>query len=68
MALDTMVLNIPNSVMITIAAAAAWNQALEPLDKRLSKFIGGNPIRLDGKPRASGLLDTVSFSSHTSQC
>jgi acid phosphatase len=33
---------------------------LEPLDKKLSKYIGGNPIRVDGKPRASGILDTVS--------
>ncbi|KAI0634864.1 phosphoglycerate mutase-like protein [Trametes polyzona] len=41
------------------AAAAAWNTTLEPLDKKLSKFIGGNPIRLDGKPRASGILDTI---------
>jgi len=41
------------------AAAATWNQTLEPLDKKLSKYINGNPIRLDGKPRASGILDTV---------
>ncbi|CAL1708943.1 unnamed protein product [Somion occarium] len=41
------------------AAAAAWNSTLEPLDKRVSKYLGGNPIRLDGKPRASGVLDTV---------
>ncbi|KAI0777216.1 phosphoglycerate mutase-like protein [Trametes elegans] len=41
------------------AAAAAWNTTLEPLDKKLSKYIGGNPIRLDGQPRASGILDTV---------
>ncbi|KAI0371258.1 phosphoglycerate mutase-like protein [Pilatotrama ljubarskyi] len=41
------------------AAAAAWNSTLAPLDKKLSKYIGGNPIRLDGKPRASGILDTI---------
>ncbi|KZT28102.1 phosphoglycerate mutase-like protein [Neolentinus lepideus HHB14362 ss-1] len=41
------------------AAAAAWNHTLEPLDKKVSKYIGGNPIRIDGKPRASGILDTV---------
>ncbi|KAI8986698.1 phosphoglycerate mutase-like protein [Trametes punicea] len=41
------------------AAAAAWNSTLQPLDKKLSKYIGGNPIRLDGKPRASGILDTI---------
>ncbi|KAK7683555.1 hypothetical protein QCA50_013390 [Cerrena zonata] len=41
------------------AAAASWNSTLEPLDKKVSKYIDGNPIRLDGKPRASGVLDTV---------
>ncbi|KAJ3551009.1 hypothetical protein NM688_g4955 [Phlebia brevispora] len=41
------------------AAAASWNRVLEPLDDKVSKYIGGNPIRLDGKPRASGVLDTV---------
>ncbi|KDQ60184.1 hypothetical protein JAAARDRAFT_32565 [Jaapia argillacea MUCL 33604] len=41
------------------AAASGWNHTLEPLDKKVSKYIGGNPIRLDGKPRASGILDTV---------
>ncbi|THU90595.1 phosphoglycerate mutase-like protein [Dendrothele bispora CBS 962.96] len=41
------------------AAATAYNHTLEPLDKKLSKYIGGNPIRVDGKPRASGILDTV---------
>ncbi|KAJ7275028.1 histidine phosphatase superfamily [Mycena rebaudengoi] len=41
------------------AAAAAYNQTLEPLDKHLSKYLDGNPIRIDGKPRASGVLDTV---------
>ncbi|KAI0646511.1 phosphoglycerate mutase-like protein [Trametes meyenii] len=41
------------------AAAAAWNTTLEPLDKKISKYIGGNPVRLDGKPRASGILDTI---------
>jgi acid phosphatase len=41
------------------AAATAYNPTLEPLDKRISKYIGGNPIRIDGKPRASGILDTI---------
>lgn len=41
------------------AAAAAYNHTLEPLDKKVSKYIAGNPIRIDGKPRASGILDTV---------
>ncbi|KAK7436892.1 hypothetical protein VKT23_018912 [Stygiomarasmius scandens] len=41
------------------AAASAYNHTLEPLDKKLSKYIGGNPIRVDGKPRASGILDTI---------
>ncbi|KAI0340408.1 phosphoglycerate mutase-like protein [Trametopsis cervina] len=41
------------------AAAAAWNHALEPLDERIGKYLGGNPVRLDGRPRASGILDTI---------
>ncbi|KAF7350450.1 Acid phosphatase [Mycena venus] len=59
------------------AAAAAYNQTLEPLDKHVSKvrtttvqnperkenilfkYLDGRPIRIDGKPRASGVLDTV---------
>ncbi|KAJ2919021.1 hypothetical protein MD484_g1449, partial [Candolleomyces efflorescens] len=41
------------------AAADAYNPTLEYLDKRLSKYINGNPIRVDGRPRASGILDTV---------
>jgi|SRR5882762_2728410 len=41
------------------AAAATYNVTLEPLDKKVSKYIGGNPIRVDGKPRASGVMDTV---------
>ncbi|KAL1716674.1 histidine phosphatase superfamily [Schizophyllum commune] len=40
------------------AAAAAYNPSLETLDKKLSKYTGG-PIRIDGKPRASGILDTI---------
>ena len=42
------------------AAAAAWNHALEPLDDKIGKYIGNNPVRLDGRPRASGIFDTVS--------
>lgn len=41
------------------AAVAVWNSRLEPLDKKVSKYIGGRPLRLDGTPRASGILDTV---------
>ncbi|KAJ7039799.1 histidine phosphatase superfamily [Mycena alexandri] len=41
------------------AAAAAYNQTLEPLDKHVSKYLDGRPIRIDGKPRASGVLDTI---------
>jgi len=48
------------------AATIAWNSTLEPLDEKLSKYIGGNTVRLDGKPRASGILDTVSFVSPVS--
>lgn len=45
----------------SIAAASAYNHTLEPLDKKISKYLDGNPIRVDGKPRASGVLDTVRF-------
>ncbi|KAG8216430.1 phosphoglycerate mutase-like protein [Butyriboletus roseoflavus] len=41
------------------AAAARWNSRLQTLDERLSKYIKGKPIRVDGSPRASGILDTV---------
>lgn len=44
-------------------AASAFNPALERLDERISKYIDGAPFRLDGKPRASGVLDTVRAAS-----
>jgi acid phosphatase len=39
------------------------NPTLEPLDKKLSKYIGGKPIRVDGSPRASGILESVGLAS-----
>ncbi|KAG5654582.1 hypothetical protein H0H81_000107 [Sphagnurus paluster] len=42
------------------SAAAAYNPTLEHLDARLSKYLDGQPVRVDGKPRASGIMDTVS--------
>ncbi|TFK22143.1 phosphoglycerate mutase-like protein [Coprinopsis marcescibilis] len=41
------------------AAADAYNPTLERLDATLSKYIDGNPIRVDGRPRASGIFDTI---------
>ncbi|KAF8801095.1 phosphoglycerate mutase-like protein [Phlegmacium glaucopus] len=41
------------------AAAEAYNHTLEHLDKKISKYMDGNPIRVDGRPRASGVLDTI---------
>lgn len=41
------------------AAAEKYNPTLAHLDDKLSKYIDGNPIRIDGRPRASGILDTV---------
>ncbi|KAH6891918.1 histidine phosphatase superfamily [Coprinopsis sp. MPI-PUGE-AT-0042] len=41
------------------AAADAFNPTLEGLDAKLSKYINDNPVRIDGRPRASGILDTV---------
>ncbi|KAH0834797.1 hypothetical protein J3R83DRAFT_10398 [Lanmaoa asiatica] len=56
--------DVPNEwralMLCIIAAAARWNSRLQTLDKRLSKYIKGKPIRVDGSPRASGILDTVS--------
>ncbi|THH11457.1 hypothetical protein EW146_g8034 [Bondarzewia mesenterica] len=43
----------------TLSAASTYNHTLEPLDKKISKYLGGNPIRIDGRPRASGVLDTI---------
>lgn len=41
------------------AAATTYNPSLARLDDKLSKYIQGNPVRVDGKPRASGIMDTV---------
>ncbi|KAF7975542.1 hypothetical protein HWV62_9379 [Athelia sp. TMB] len=41
------------------AAAAAHNTTLAPLDATLSKYLNGAPLRVDGSPRASGVMDTV---------
>jgi len=41
------------------AAASTYNHTLQPLDSKISKYLGGNPIRVDGKPRASGVMDTI---------
>ncbi|KAG6865445.1 hypothetical protein C0991_002521 [Blastosporella zonata] len=41
------------------AAAAAYNPTLQHLDAHLSKYLNGNPVRVDGKPRASGIMDTI---------
>ncbi|VDB95648.1 unnamed protein product [Peniophora sp. CBMAI 1063] len=51
--LETLLINFAN------AAASAYNPTLEPLDKKVAKYLGDNPIRVDGKPRASGVLDTI---------
>ncbi|CAE6438246.1 unnamed protein product [Rhizoctonia solani] len=47
------------ALAFNLAAAKDNNPKLEQLDSKLSKYIGGNPIRIDGKPRLSGILDTV---------
>jgi len=41
------------------AAATAYNPSLEKLDNKLSKYLQGKSVRVDGKPRASGIMDTV---------
>ncbi|CCA68200.1 related to acid phosphatase ACP2 precursor [Serendipita indica DSM 11827] len=47
------------AVSFAQAAAEKLNPTLKPLDKRLSKYLDGEPVRVDGKPRASGILDTI---------
>jgi len=51
-------------VNFATAAASAYNPTLESLDKKVSKYIGGNPIRLDGKPRASGVWFWIRYVPH----
>ncbi|KAF9784782.1 phosphoglycerate mutase-like protein [Thelephora terrestris] len=41
------------------AAAVSMNPTLEPLDQKISKYTGGKPIRIDGSPKASGILETI---------
>src|SRR5258708_3176404 len=41
-------------------AADRWAPELAKIDHKISKYINGSPVRIDGRPRASGLLDTVS--------
>ena len=48
-----------NAVRSSVAAVS-MNHTLEPLDQKISKYIGGNPVRIDGSPKASGILETVS--------
>ncbi|KAK4700058.1 acid phosphatase, partial [Phenoliferia sp. Uapishka_3] len=40
-------------------AAKTYNPTLAVLDPLLSKYINGGPVRIDGHPRANGLLDTI---------
>ncbi|KAL5637962.1 hypothetical protein ACGC1H_002286 [Rhizoctonia solani] len=47
------------ALAFNLAAAKDNNPKLEQFDSKLSKYIGGNPIRIDGKPRLSGILDTI---------
>ncbi|KAG8703055.1 hypothetical protein FRC09_004381 [Ceratobasidium sp. 395] len=41
------------------AAAMDNNPKLEKFNSKLSKYINGNPIRIDGQPRLSGIMDTI---------
>lgn len=47
------------AIAFNLAATKDNNPKLEQFDSKLSKYVGGNPIRIDGKPRLSGILDTV---------
>lgn len=48
-------------LIVNVAATEKYNPKLAALNEQLSPYIDGNPVRIDGKPRASGILDTVSF-------
>lgn len=54
----------PDAVLLS-AAAVSMNPTLAPLDQKISKYTGGKPIRIDGSPKASGILETVSSSTVT---
>ncbi|EIW77222.1 phosphoglycerate mutase-like protein [Coniophora puteana RWD-64-598 SS2] len=41
------------------AAATLWNPKLASLNDKVSKYIDGKPVKVNGSPRASGLLDTI---------
>lgn len=45
--------------MVHKAACDKYNPKLAALDEKVSSYIDGNPVRIDGHPRASGILDTV---------
>ncbi|KAF8317194.1 phosphoglycerate mutase-like protein [Clavulina sp. PMI_390] len=41
------------------AAIEKYNPRLAAFNAELSPYINGNPVQIDGKPRASGILDTI---------
>lgn len=53
---------------IPSAAKEKYNPKLALLDDAMSPYLGGVPVRIDGKPRASGILDTVSSSRLRHAC
>ena len=48
------------SYIVPLVVKEKYNPKLAALDGAVSPYIGGGPVRIDGKPRASGILDTVS--------
>lgn len=40
-------------------AAERWAPELAKIDDKISRYINGSPVRIDGRPRASGLFDTI---------
>jgi acid phosphatase len=56
---STMVVFGERKLIFDEAAASAYNPILEGLNSKVSKYIDGAPLRVDGHPRASGILDTV---------
>jgi hypothetical protein len=47
------------------AAALAWNDTLRPLDKKLSKYIDGKPVRIVRPPSFPWGADWACLSSST---
>lgn len=55
---------IQTRLLSPLAMAEKYNPELAKLEG-VSKYIDGRPLKIDGSPRASGVLDTVSEYGHS---